>query len=144
MTSSSTCVRAEGALQRRPPSLRQSWLRGGKPRPRRVSDPFAADVLIGDDGIAVAFAETTPVRSPLFEAIPVRQCSRSIYDGHPLAAKELHTLENVAQGEGAHAIVMTAAPQIETVLDDDTGSRSAAATNGLPCKRPHSGSARRF
>jgi hypothetical protein len=76
-----------------------------------------ADARMEDDDIAVAFDETTPVRSPLFEAIPVRQCSRSIYDGHPLAAKELHALENVAQGEGVHAIVMTAVPQIETVLE---------------------------
>jgi hypothetical protein len=48
----------------------------------------------------VAFDETTPVRSPLFEAVPVRQCSRSIYDGRPLPANELHALETVAQGEG--------------------------------------------
>jgi hypothetical protein len=84
-----------------------------------------ADVRIGDDDIAVAFDETTPARSPLFEAVPVRQCSRSIYDGHPLAANELHTLENVAQGEGVHAIVMTAAPQIETVLDYVTRGNAA-------------------
>jgi len=78
---------------------------------------LSADVRIEGDNIAVAFDETTPVRSPLFEAIPVRQCSRSIYDGQPLAAKELHALENAAEGEGVHAIVMAAAPQIETVLD---------------------------
>lgn len=60
---------------------------------------------------------TTPVRSPLFEAIPVRQCSRSIYDRRALPAKELRVLEDVAQGDGVHAIVMTAAPQIEVVLD---------------------------
>lgn len=76
-----------------------------------------ADVRIEDDDIAVAFDETTAVRSPLFEAIPVRQCSRSIYDGRRLPANELHVLETVAQGEGVRAIVMTAAPQIETVLD---------------------------
>jgi hypothetical protein len=76
-----------------------------------------ADVRIQADAIDVAFDETTPVRSALLEAIPVRQCSRSIYDGQRLAAKELHALENVAQGDGVHLIVMTAAPQIETVLD---------------------------
>lgn len=76
-----------------------------------------ADVRIQADAIDVAFDETTPVRSALLEAIPVRQCSRSIYDGQRLAAKELHALENVAQGDGVRLIVMTAAPQIETVLD---------------------------
>jgi hypothetical protein len=36
-----------------------------------------ADVRIEDNAIAVAFDETRPVRSPLFEAIPIRQCSRT-------------------------------------------------------------------
>ena len=76
-----------------------------------------ADVRAHDDGIDVALDDTTPVRSPLFEAIPVRQCSRSIYDGRSLNAAELRVLEAVAQGDGVHAIVMTDAPQIETVLD---------------------------
>src|ERR671913_2138241 len=48
-----------------------------------------ADVRVHDDSIDVAFDDTTPVRSPLFEAIPVRQCSRSIYDGHALTVTEL-------------------------------------------------------
>jgi hypothetical protein len=70
-----------------------------------------ADVRVHEDSIDVAFDDTTPVRSPLFEAIPVRQCSRSIYDGRPLTATELRALEDVAHGDGVHAIVMTAVPQ---------------------------------
>jgi hypothetical protein len=76
-----------------------------------------ADVRAGDDGIVAAFDETRPTRSPLAEAIPLRQCSRSIYDGRPLAATELRALEGVANGDGVHAIVLTAPPQLETVLD---------------------------
>lgn len=76
-----------------------------------------ADVRIQDNGIAVAFDDTTPVRSPLFEAIPARQCSRSIYDGHRLAAKDLRALEDAARGDGVQAIVLTATPEIETVLE---------------------------
>ena len=76
-----------------------------------------ADVRIHDDSIDVAFDDTTPVRSPLFDAIPVRQCSRSIYDGRPLTATELRILEDITQGDGVHAVVLTAPPQIETVLD---------------------------
>jgi hypothetical protein len=85
-----------------------------------------ADVVVREDSIEVAFDETTPVRSPLFEAIPVRQCSRSIYDGHPLTVTELRALEDVAQGDGVHAIVMTARPQIETVLDYVTRGNTAS------------------
>ena len=76
-----------------------------------------ADVRMQDNAIAVAFVDTTPVRSPLFEAIPNRQCSRSIYDGHPVAAKDLRALEDAAQHDGVHAIVLTATPEIETVLE---------------------------
>jgi hypothetical protein len=76
-----------------------------------------ADARVQEDSIEVAFDDTTPVRSSLFEAIPVRQCSRSIYDGRPLTAKELRAMEDAAHGAGVHAIVLTAPPQIETVLD---------------------------
>jgi hypothetical protein len=75
------------------------------------------EVRLQGNAVEVAFDETTPVRSPLFEAIPARQCSRSIYDGQPLAAKELRALEDVTHGDGVHAIMLTSTPQIETVLD---------------------------
>jgi hypothetical protein len=84
-----------------------------------------ADVRVHEDSIDVAFDHTTPARSSLFEAIPVRQCSRSIYDGRPLTAKELRALEDVAHGDGVHAIVLTAPPQIETVLDYVTHGNTA-------------------
>jgi len=84
-----------------------------------------ADVRVHEDSIEVTFDDTTPVRSSLFEAIPVRQCSRSIYDGRPLSAKELRALEDVAHGDGVQAIVLTAPPQIETVLDYVTRGNTA-------------------
>lgn len=34
-------------------------------------------------GVQIDFEETSPSRSPLFEAIPTRQCSRVEYDGSP-------------------------------------------------------------
>ena len=76
-----------------------------------------ADVRIHADSIDTTLEDTAPVRSPLFEAIPSRQCSRSIYDGHPLNATELRALDDAAQGAGVHAMVMTDSPQIETVLE---------------------------
>lgn len=76
-----------------------------------------ADVRLHDNAIAVAFDDTTPVQSPLVEAIPIRQCSRSIYDGHSLAAKDLRALEDAAHGDSVHAIVLTATPEIEGVLE---------------------------
>jgi hypothetical protein len=84
-----------------------------------------ASVRVHEDSIDVTFDDATPVRSPLFEAIPVRQCSRSVYDGHPLTVTELRALEDVAQGDSVHAIVMTTTPQIETVLDYVTRGNTA-------------------
>jgi hypothetical protein len=84
-----------------------------------------ADVRIHADSIDVAFDDTRSVRSPLVEAIPVRQCSRSIYDGRPLTATELRTLEDVAHGSGVHPIVLTAPLEIETVLDHVTRGNMA-------------------
>ena len=76
-----------------------------------------ADIRVHDGSIDVAFDDTTAATSPLCEAIPARQCSRSIYDGRPLTATELRALEDVAHGNGVHAIVLTAPSQIETVVD---------------------------
>ena len=76
-----------------------------------------ADVDARADRIEVTLEETTPVRSALFDAIPQRQCSRSIYDGHTLSANELLTLELAARGNGVQALMLTTRPQIETVLE---------------------------
>jgi hypothetical protein len=84
-----------------------------------------ADVRVHEDSIDVAFDDTTPVRSSLVEAIPVRQCCRSIYGGLPLSAKELRAFEDVVHGDGVQAIVLTAPPQIETVLDYVTRRNTA-------------------
>jgi hypothetical protein len=84
-----------------------------------------ADVRVHEDSIDVAFDDTKPVRSPLVEAIPVRQCSRSRYDGRPLTATQLRALEDVAHGDGVEAVVMTAASQIEAVLDYVTRGNAA-------------------
>src|SRR6056297_2555634 len=38
--------------------------------------------------VRIVFEETAPFRSPLFEAIPKRQCSRVEYDGSSLSAEQ--------------------------------------------------------
>jgi hypothetical protein len=91
-----------------------------------LASGFHADVRFYADGsIDVALDDTAPAGSPLVEAIPVRQCSRSIYDGRPLATTELRALEGVAHGPGVHPIVLTGPPQIETVLDYVTRGNTA-------------------
>ncbi|MDK8463557.1 Tat pathway signal protein [Marinobacter sp. SS13-12] len=66
-------------------------------------------------GVNIDFEETTPFRSPLFEAIPHRQCSRVEYDGSQLSAEQLQQLEKAGQGDGVSIIVFTDGEQKEQV-----------------------------
>ncbi|MCL7944700.1 Tat pathway signal protein [Marinobacter sp. ATCH36] len=58
-------------------------------------------------GVQIEFEETTAVRSALFDAIPLRQCSRSEYDGVPLTEKELKQLQDAGHGDGVSVLLMT-------------------------------------
>jgi hypothetical protein len=75
------------------------------------------DVERGADRIDVTFEEALPIRSTLYDALPHRQCSRSIYDGQRLPRGELDLLERAARRPGVHAIFLTSPPEIETVLE---------------------------
>ena len=69
------------------------------------------------DRIDVAFEETRPSGSALYDALPHRQCSRSIYDGRTVSRSDIALLESAARGRGVHAIVLTRRVEIETVLE---------------------------
>jgi hypothetical protein len=58
-----------------------------------------------------------PVRSPLFEAIPRRQCTRAEYDGQPLPAAELRALGSTASGPGVQALLLVDRSRIDAVTD---------------------------
>jgi len=79
---------------------------------------------------AVATIETAPVdviqvhlessqaeRSPLFEAIPKRQSTRTEYDGRPLGNEELKLLELAGTGAGVHVLLLTGKQSMEKVLE---------------------------
>ncbi len=55
-------------------------------------------------GLVVDFEEAEAERSELFEAIPLRQCSRSEYDGVPLTPEELELLQSAGEGEGVSVL----------------------------------------
>lgn len=76
-------------------------------------------------GIQVDFEETAPVRSALFDAIPLRQCSRSEYDGAPLTEKELEQLLDAGHGDGVSMLLMTNAEQKDLVTDYVTKGNDA-------------------
>lgn len=65
---------------------------------------FGANV---DDGLRYDYGQAKPVPSPLFEAIPQRQCTRAAYDGTPLPPPDLETLGRAAQMPGVRSVFVT-------------------------------------
>jgi hypothetical protein len=68
-----------------------------------------------ESSVEVELEEATPSRSPLFEAIPSRQCSRAEYDGTELSGAQLSLLEQMGRGSGVSLILLTANRQKEQV-----------------------------
>jgi hypothetical protein len=66
--------------------------------------------------VQVALVAAPAVESPLFQAIPHRQCTRAEYDGQPLAAAELKALEAAGTTDTVRVQLLTDKPALETVL----------------------------
>lgn len=60
-------------------------------------------------------AETS--RQDLYQAIPLRQSTRSVYDGQPVSAADMTLLEQSAQEDGVSVQFFTAASDREAILD---------------------------
>jgi hypothetical protein len=71
----------------------------------------------GGDAVRIALEPAGAAASPLFHAIPERQCTRAEYDGKPVSAQELALLETAGTGEGVRVIMVTARETMEKVLE---------------------------
>ncbi len=71
----------------------------------------------GVGAIAVRLEATRAVATPLFQAIPERQCTRGDYDGKPLSTDELRLLEQAGTGQGVRVVLLTERPTMEKVLE---------------------------
>lgn len=71
----------------------------------------------GGDRVHCALAPATSRRSALFEAIPLRQSTRGEFDSRPLSNAELRRLEAAGTGRGVRVRLLTAAPDLERVLE---------------------------
>ncbi|MDZ7843037.1 MAG: Tat pathway signal protein [Gammaproteobacteria bacterium] len=67
--------------------------------------------------ITVALERSKTEESPLFKAIPHRQCSRTDFDGKSLAPDELRLLEAAGTGNGVAVILLTEREAMEKVLE---------------------------
>ena len=75
--------------------------------------------------IRVPLEPMAAVRTPLFAAIPQRQCTRAEYDGQNLPAAELRALEAAAGGPGVRVLLLTDRARIDAVADFVTQGNSA-------------------
>ena len=70
-----------------------------------------------DGTIKVALEPSSAEESPLFTAIPHRQCTRTDFDGKPLSLEELQLLESAGTGNGVAVILLTERKAMEKVLE---------------------------
>ena len=75
-------------------------------------DPAAG----GSGAIRVPLEPTKASASPLYLAIPDRQCTRAEYDGNPLSVNELRLLEQAGTGKGVRVMLLTDKAAFEKVL----------------------------
>lgn len=69
----------------------------------------------GDGRIVVALSSGEVMATPMAEAIPKRQCTRSLYDGRPIPAAELEATAAAARGDGVELLVLTDRTAIDAV-----------------------------
>lgn len=70
----------------------------------------------GNGAVNIALDSSEVVVTPLFDAIPNRQCTRNEYDSQPLTAEELKLLETAGTGDGVRVVMLTQPAEMETVL----------------------------
>lgn len=69
------------------------------------------------DAVQVRLEPTSAVASPLFQAIPERQCTRGEYDAKPLTGDELALLERSGSSDRVRLLLLTEKNAIEKVLE---------------------------
>lgn len=69
-----------------------------------------------DEIIRVQLARDTPQTSPLFDAIPLRQTTRSVYDGRSVPVADLDKIQSLPLEPGVSLRFLTAQSEVETAL----------------------------
>lgn len=93
-----------------------------------LAQGLQADWRFDDAGAGRLVTELLPTRaiaSPLFDAIPHRQCTRGDYDGQPLGSAELRLLEAAGTGAGVRVLLLTERRAREMVLGHVTAANTA-------------------
>jgi hypothetical protein len=69
------------------------------------------------DAVRVTLAPTRAQTTPLFTAMPTRQCTRGDYDGKPLSVEELALLQRAGSSDKVRLLLLTERPAMEQTLD---------------------------
>jgi hypothetical protein len=77
------------------------------------------------EAVQVGLEPAAAFESPLFKAIPDRQCTRGPYDGRPLAVSELQLLERAARSDEVDLLLLTDRVMLEQVLEFVVAGNSA-------------------
>lgn len=88
----------------------------------------SVDTAAGDR-IEVEFDEAKPMAGELYEAIPLRQSTRSDYDGHSVASADLRRLEAAAAMEGVAMVVITEKAKLDQLAGYVIAGNSAQLDN---------------
>jgi hypothetical protein len=67
--------------------------------------------------VDIALERTAPSRSSLSDAVVERRCTRSEYDGKPLATEQLRLLEDAGRGAGVSVLLLTSDRQKDEVAE---------------------------
>ena len=88
--------------------------------------PADVEILSGTKTeIHAALGRGGAQESPLYEAIPFRQSTRSVYDGRAVSPSEMRALETAARQEGVEVLFFTEPQQREAVLEFVVAGNSA-------------------
>ncbi|MEQ1697954.1 MAG: nitroreductase family protein [Hyphomicrobiaceae bacterium] len=71
----------------------------------------------GDTSVDVVLDQGAPLRSALFDAIPLRQSTRADYDGRQVSTSDLKALAAASTIPGVDLVLITERPMIERVRD---------------------------
>ena len=69
------------------------------------------------NAVRVALEPTRAQTTPLFTAIPLRQCTRGDYDGKALSSEELALLQRAGSSDTVRLLLLTERPAMEQTLD---------------------------
>jgi nitroreductase len=87
-----------------------------------------SEVAIGagaEPHVAIVLASAQPGAQELYQAIPLRQSTRSAYDGQPISAADMALLEMAAREEGVSVRFFTEAADRDAILEFVVAGNSA-------------------